>query len=275
MSSAPSDSALRSAALEVIAEGDLNTITMRVLRTQLEEKFGCKLGDKKGVIGEALERYMSQPEEMKEYDMLIKAEKEAEWEAAAAEAGGSGGSGGVNTATPKKAKGFQAVVQLSDELTEFMGVAFMPRTEVTKRLWAYIKLHDLQNPADKREILFDAKLQVLFKRTKDSNGPIKKVHMFKMTKLVSVMMKSIKELTSGDERGDLGDDDEYESEVKAEKEEKKVKKEAKVKGEKGEKGEKKEVKKVVIKFKIKDTKSKSMNEDVPMKPMSELHTNTY
>jgi upstream activation factor subunit UAF30 len=202
MSSAPSDSAIRTAALELIAAGDLKAMSLRVVRTQLEEKFGCNLSDKKGVIGEALESFMSQPEEMFEYDQIIKAEAEAE---AAVEAA-TKTSGVKSSGTPKKVGGFTAIVQLSDELTEFMGSAFLPRTEVTKRLWQYIKTNDLQDPTDRREILCDAKLQLLFKR--------KKVHMFKMTKYVSAMMKTIKELQPGDERAALGDDDEHDAEVK-------------------------------------------------------------
>ena len=69
-------------------------------------------------------------------------------------------------------------MQLSDELTEFFnGVFEMQRTEVTKKMWEYIKSHNLQNPSNRREILCDEKLEKLFKR--------KKVDMFKMTKLLS------------------------------------------------------------------------------------------
>ena len=62
----------------------------------------------------------------------------------------------------------------------------LPRTEVTKRIWAYIREHNLQNPDDKREILCDAALEKLFKR--------KKVTMFKMTKYLAPMMKSVDSL---------------------------------------------------------------------------------
>eukprot|EP01035_Chromulina_nebulosa_P038196 gene38196-51592_t len=85
--------------------------------------------------------------------------------------------------------GFAKLVQLSDELTEFFnGVFEMQRTEVTKEMWVYIKANNLQNPSNKREILCDDKLEKLFKR--------KKVDMFKMTKLLSGMMKNYGELQS-------------------------------------------------------------------------------
>ncbi len=79
--------------------------------------------------------------------------------------------------------GFSAPVQLSNELTAFFGgESSMPRTEVTKRIWVYIKEHNLQNPSDKREILCDAELQKIFKKSK--------VNMFKMAKYLSEVCHS-------------------------------------------------------------------------------------
>lgn len=46
----------------------------------------------------------------------------------------------------------------STELAAIVGDAPLPRTEVIKKLWEYIKAHNLQNPANKRNILCDAKL---------------------------------------------------------------------------------------------------------------------
>ena len=74
-------------------------------------------------------------------------------------------------------------VQLSNELTEFFdGVFEMPRTEVTKRIWDYIRENNLQNPNDKREIICDEKFEKLFKK--------KKFNMFKMVKYLSTVMIS-------------------------------------------------------------------------------------
>lgn len=68
-------------------------------------------------------------------------------------------------------------MQISDELAAIVGRGPMPRTEVTKKLWAYIKSHKRQDPNNKRNILADDKLQKVFGR--------KSVNMFEMTKLVS------------------------------------------------------------------------------------------
>jgi chromatin remodeling complex protein RSC6 len=54
----------------------------------------------------------------------------------------------------------------------------MPRTEVVKALWKYIKKHDLQDKKNKRNIVADAALKKVF------NGK-SVVSMFEMTKLVS------------------------------------------------------------------------------------------
>jgi upstream activation factor subunit UAF30 len=73
---------------------------------------------------------------------------------------------------------FMKPMKLSDELEAVVGKGPMPRSEVVKGLWAYIKKHDLQNPKNKRNILADDKLKPVF-------GGKGEVSMFEMTKLVS------------------------------------------------------------------------------------------
>jgi len=63
-------------------------------------------------------------------------------------------------------------------LAAVVGSAPLPRTELTKKLWEYIKKNGLQNPKAKTEIIADDKLKAVF------NGKAK-VTMFEMTKLVS------------------------------------------------------------------------------------------
>ena len=71
---------------------------------------------------------------------------------------------------------------LDADLEAVVGNGPMPRTEVVKKLWEYIKKNNLQNPANKRNILADDKLKPLF-------GGKAEVTMFEMTKLVSGHMK--------------------------------------------------------------------------------------
>jgi upstream activation factor subunit UAF30 len=66
----------------------------------------------------------------------------------------------------------------SAALAAIVGATPLPRTEVTKKVWAYIKTHQLQNPKNKRNILADAPLKAVF----DGKA---EVTMFEMTKLLS------------------------------------------------------------------------------------------
>ena len=69
----------------------------------------------------------------------------------------------------------------SAELADVIGPTPVPRTEVTKKLWDYIKKHKLQDPANKRNINADAKLKPIFGKDQ--------VTMFEMTKLVGKHLK--------------------------------------------------------------------------------------
>ena len=77
---------------------------------------------------------------------------------------------------------FMAPVTPSDKLAEVVGSKPIPRTEVTKRLWAYIKKNGLQDAKNKRNINADDKLKPVFAGKKT-------VSMFEMTKLVSKHLK--------------------------------------------------------------------------------------
>lgn len=78
----------------------------------------------------------------------------------------------------KKNSALKRPVMVSEELAAIVGKGPMPRTEVTKKLWAYIKKNHRQDPKNKRNIIPDEKLEKVF-RTK------KAVNMFDMTRLVS------------------------------------------------------------------------------------------
>jgi upstream activation factor subunit UAF30 len=72
---------------------------------------------------------------------------------------------------------FMAPVTPSPALAEIVGDRPIPRTEVTKRLWAYIKKNDLQDAKNRRTIKADAALRPVF-------GGKSAVNMFEMTRLV-------------------------------------------------------------------------------------------
>ena len=77
---------------------------------------------------------------------------------------------------------FMKAMTPSATLAEVVGSAPLPRTEVTKKVWEYIKAKNLQNPANKRNIVADDKLKAVF-------GGKKEVTMFEMTKLISAHFK--------------------------------------------------------------------------------------
>jgi upstream activation factor subunit UAF30 len=78
----------------------------------------------------------------------------------------------------KKTSAFMKPMKISAELAKVVGAGPMPRSEVVKALWVYIKKHDLQDPKAKRNIIADENLKAVF-------GGKAVVDMFEMTKLVS------------------------------------------------------------------------------------------
>ena len=79
---------------------------------------------------------------------------------------------------PKANSAFMKPMNVSPELAEVVGQGPMPRSEVVKKLWVYIKSKDLQDPSNKRNINADEALKKVF-------GGKSVVNMFEMTKLVS------------------------------------------------------------------------------------------
>jgi upstream activation factor subunit UAF30 len=77
---------------------------------------------------------------------------------------------------------FMRPMQPDAALGAVVGNSAIPRTEVTKKLWAYIKRNGLQDAKERRMINADDKLRAVF-------GGKSKVSMFEMTKLVSRHMK--------------------------------------------------------------------------------------
>ncbi len=97
--------------------------------------------------------------------------------------------GGAKKATRKVAKkkrsgakrtpnaAFMKPMQPSEQLQSIVGSSPMPRTEITKKLWHYIKRKNLQDPKNRRMINADENLRPIFKKDQ--------VSMFDMTKLVN------------------------------------------------------------------------------------------
>ncbi|MGI9025453.1 MAG: SWIB/MDM2 domain-containing protein [Burkholderiaceae bacterium] len=85
-------------------------------------------------------------------------------------------------AAPRKPNAaFMKAMTPSPALAAVIGAMAVPRTEVTSKLWAYIKKNNLQDPAAKRFINADAKLKEVFGKPR--------VDMFEMTRLVQGHLK--------------------------------------------------------------------------------------
>jgi len=78
----------------------------------------------------------------------------------------------------KENSAFMRPLKVSDDLAAVVGAGPLPRSEVVKKLWVYIKGHNLQDPTNKRNINADENLKKVF-------GGKAVVNMFEMTKLVS------------------------------------------------------------------------------------------
>jgi chromatin remodeling complex protein RSC6 len=88
---------------------------------------------------------------------------------------------GGTMAARKVNKAFMKPLQPSAALAEVVGSKALPRTEVTKKLWAYIKKNKLQDSKNRRNINADDTLKEIFGK--------KTVNMFEMTKLVGKHLK--------------------------------------------------------------------------------------
>lgn len=82
----------------------------------------------------------------------------------------------------KPSAAFMKPVTPSANLGAVIGNKAMPRTQVTKKIWQYIKRHKLQDKKNRRMINADEALKAVF-------GGKKQVNMFEMTKLVSRQLK--------------------------------------------------------------------------------------
>lgn len=89
----------------------------------------------------------------------------------------------TDTKTSPKTSAFMQALTPSPELAAIVGAQPLPRTEVTKRIWDYIKARNLQNPANKRNVLCDGPLKAVMGKDE--------VTMFEMTRLVGQHLKAV------------------------------------------------------------------------------------
>lgn len=89
----------------------------------------------------------------------------------------SGGSDSEAKPEKEKKGGFHKPMILSGPLSEMLGESQLSRPQTVKKIWAYVKERDLQDPQDKRQIRCDDRMRAVFKQ--------ERVHMFTMNKLLA------------------------------------------------------------------------------------------
>ncbi|KAL4568688.1 hypothetical protein LXL04_024303 [Taraxacum kok-saghyz] len=179
-----SDSELVNRLREFLSTSDLNTTTTASVRRQLEQEFGIDLRDKKAFIREQVDLFLESQEQNdgKDEEEQVEVEEEEEDDDDEASNGKSGGSRKrgskeENKEVKKKGGGFTKLCTLSPQLQKFTGVPELARTEVVKQIWKYIREHELQDPANRRNIRCDGALLELF--------DVDMIDMFQMNKALA------------------------------------------------------------------------------------------
>lgn len=185
---------------EILQTADLTTTTTTSIRRKLEEELGVDLTSKKAFIREQVDLYLLHQQEqvdnneakeegeegleneVKEEEQSSEQPGDEEEDEEEDEEGGSVKRSHKSSSNKEKTKkgtggGFTKLCGLSPELQSVLGVSELSRTQVVKQLWVYIRENDLQDPQNRRKILCDDKLRLVFR--KDS------VDMFEMNKVLS------------------------------------------------------------------------------------------
>jgi len=105
----------------------------------------------------------------------------ARTKAATGKGGGEKKAGGSGSGGAGAKGGLAQPVHPSKELAKIVGTSPLPRSEIVKKVWDYIKAHDLQNPKNKREIMADDTLEPIFGK--------KTVTMFEMNSHIARNVK--------------------------------------------------------------------------------------
>ncbi|POM75417.1 RNA polymerase I upstream activation factor complex subunit Spp27 [Phytophthora palmivora] len=189
----------------ILKDADLEQLSRRMIRKQLEAQFQTDLSSYKDVINatilQIIEEQQADEEEEEEHepdpsDEDIDADDEQEERTPRKKKA-------VKKTTPKKRKrktegedgkktgggGFNAQLSLSPELAQVVGAETMARPQVVKALWAYIREHQLQDPNNKKTIILDDTLRGVFQRDSFT--------MFSMNKFVKRHVRKPDDLPPG------------------------------------------------------------------------------
>mmetsp|Transcript_5498 Transcript_5498/g.10680 ORF Transcript_5498/g.10680 Transcript_5498/m.10680 type:complete len:308 (+) Transcript_5498:174-1097(+) len=200
-SALPSDDEIRSKLEEMLPTVDLASTGLKTFVKLLSAAMGVNLKEKKSFIKQALT------------DALVKQQQEEEEDSDPAEVS-EDEDDDDDDAPPKKAKrgggGLAAKKEISKKLQAFLKRGeHMARTEIVKALWDYIREHNLQNPANKREIFLDDAMKEVFGCETFTMFSMNKyigahIHPFKPVDLTSNSTPSRKRTAKASGRGSGG-----------------------------------------------------------------------
>ncbi|KAF7143595.1 hypothetical protein RHSIM_Rhsim05G0080300 [Rhododendron simsii] len=205
------DSDLSDRLRQLLRACDLRTTTATALRRALEAEFGVDLSDRRAFIRRRIELFLDGRDdeistendgaddvdgeaiEWKKVESVVTYDNERtgfeedgeEGEERSWKRRRKGRSDKVANVVKKRAGGFMKPCGLSPQLQTFVGVSELARTQVVKRIWAYIREKDLQDPKDKRTIICDQALRAIF--------CVKSIDMFQMSKALNKHMLPLAE----------------------------------------------------------------------------------
>ncbi|QLL32622.1 hypothetical protein HG536_0D01440 [Torulaspora globosa] len=177
----------------ILSASNPDEVTPKRIRKALQELFGVNLNSQRKAVNQLIvERFQevqSRPKVLVTQEELLKRDEALAHslhleEKAAAKKSRSpkvrkSRKGERNP--PKNNNLVSRKLELMEPLRGFLGETMLPRTEVVKKLWDYIKENELQNPQDRREIICDSQMEPIFG---------KKMTMFSMNKLLSKYLKN-------------------------------------------------------------------------------------
>ncbi|AAS50756.2 ABL015Cp [Eremothecium gossypii ATCC 10895] len=187
----------------ILSVSDPDEISAKRIRKALQELFAVDLdGDKKDIKALILERFdllRDRQSKVLSQEELVQRDSEMAAALVRGDAGRAKRPRKRDADKPRKKRANQSdnpnsfhmrPVQLSEPLQRLLGEEQLPRTQVVKAVWDYIKQHQLQNPDDRREILCDAAMEPVFG---------KKMTMFSMNKILSQHLTNPKDVSGSDQ----------------------------------------------------------------------------
>ncbi|KAI5955641.1 hypothetical protein KGF54_001143 [Candida jiufengensis] len=176
----------------ILSVADLEQVSVKKMRKAIQELFGIDLTPYKKEINQTImdrfyllqdKRAKQERDEMEKKDALLAAKLSKEDSKPIRKSRATVKKSTIKDKDKLKRSGpspnhvFNREMFLSNELSDVLGVDKCSRPQVVKKIWAYIKDNQLQDPSDKRQIICDEKLQNLFKK--------KSVGAFEMNKILS------------------------------------------------------------------------------------------